>query len=65
LEVKSGNNKQSKSLGVLMSEKYNVKRGIKLEITNVHIDDEGVEHYPLFAGAFLFDAPDIKIDTHA
>lgn len=54
LEVKSGNNKQSKSLDVLMSEKYNVGRGIKLEKTNVYVDETGVEHYPLFAAAFLF-----------
>jgi predicted AAA+ superfamily ATPase len=54
LEVKSGNNKQSKSLDVLMSEKYNVERGIKLETTNIHVDEKGVEHYPLFAAAFLF-----------
>jgi hypothetical protein len=38
-----------------MSEKYNVERGIKLERTNVYADDAGVEHYPLFAAAFLFE----------
>jgi len=54
LEVKSGNNKQAKSLDVVMSEKYKVERGIKLEITNVFVDEAGVEHYPLFAAAFLF-----------
>jgi len=54
LEVKSGNNRQSKSLDVLMSEKYGLKRGIKLENTNVCVDNKGVEHYPLFAVSFLF-----------
>lgn len=54
LEVKSGNNKQSKSLDAVMSDKYNVGRGIKLESTNIYIDGKGVEHYPLFAAAFLF-----------
>jgi len=54
LEVKSGNNKLSKSLDAVMSEKYNVERGIKLEITNNYVDEAGVEHYPLFAVAFLF-----------
>ncbi|NLN72562.1 MAG: ATP-binding protein [Thermoplasmatales archaeon] len=54
LEVKSGNNKQSKSLDTVMSDKYGVGRGIKLESTNIHIDEKGVEHYPLFASAFLF-----------
>jgi len=53
LEVKSGNNKRSKSLDVVMSEKYNVEKGIKLERTNIYVDDAGVEHYPLFAAAFL------------
>jgi len=38
----------------VMSEKYKVERGIKLEITNVFVDEAGVEHYPLFAAAFLF-----------
>jgi predicted AAA+ superfamily ATPase len=53
IEVKSGNNKQSKSLGVLMSDKYKVRRGIKLENTNTFVDEKGVEHYPLFAAAFM------------
>ncbi len=54
LEVKSGNNRQSKSLETVMSEKYGVKRGIKLENTNIYVDEDNVEHYPLFAAAFLF-----------
>lgn len=54
VEVKSGNNAKSKSLDSLMSDKYGVPRGIKLERTNVHIDEKGVEHYPLFAAAFIF-----------
>jgi Predicted ATPase (AAA+ superfamily) len=53
VEVKSGNNRQSKSLDVLMSEKYKVQRGIKLEKSNIFVDDAGVEHYPLFAIEFL------------
>jgi len=54
VEVKSGNNKQSKSLDTLMGEKYKVKRGIKLENSNIFTDERGVEHYPLFASEFLF-----------
>jgi predicted AAA+ superfamily ATPase len=53
LEVKSGNNSKSKSLDSLMSERYNVSRGIKLERANVHSDNRGIEHYPLFAAAFI------------
>ncbi|MCL2890780.1 MAG: AAA family ATPase [Methanomassiliicoccaceae archaeon] len=54
LEVKSGNNTKAKSLDSVMSEKYGVERGMKLEKTNVYVDEKGVEHYPLFAAAFLF-----------
>ncbi|MDR0523158.1 MAG: AAA family ATPase [Candidatus Methanoplasma sp.] len=54
IEVKSGNNRQSKSLASVMSERYGVPRGIKLERTNVYVDDKGVEHYPLFAASFIF-----------
>ena len=53
VEVKSGNNKMSKSLDEVMSERYNVKRGIKLENTNIYVDEKGVEHYPIFAAAFI------------
>jgi len=53
VEVKSGDNKRSKSLDAL-SEKYNVSRRIKLENTNVYTDDRGTEHYPIFAAAFIF-----------
>ncbi|MDR1405476.1 MAG: AAA family ATPase [Candidatus Methanoplasma sp.] len=54
IEVKSGNNKMSKSLDSVMSRSNARIRGVKLEHTNVNIDDNGVEHYPLFAGAFIF-----------
>jgi len=53
IEVKSGNNKQSKSLNSLMSDKYKVRRGIKLQNNNIFVDDRGVEHYPIFAAAFM------------
>ena len=53
IEVKSGNNKQSKSLNSLMSDRYKVKRGIKLQNNNVSVDEKGVEHYPIFAVAFM------------
>ncbi len=50
-EVKSGNSKQAKSLRSA-KENYNVKRRIKFENTNIYVDTEGVEHYPLFVSAF-------------
>lgn len=51
IEVKSGNNKRAKSLDSV-KEKYGIKRRIKFEITDIYVDDRGVEHYPLFASAF-------------
>ena len=53
IEIKSGINRRAKSLNVLMSSKYNVKRGIMLESRNVFVDEKGVEHYPMFAAAFM------------
>lgn len=53
LEVKSGNNRQSKSLDSIMSDKYKVKRGIKLERSNIYVDEKGIEHYPLFTASFI------------
>lgn len=53
VEVKSGNNRRAKSLSAIMSDKYKVRRGLLFEKTNVHVDESGVEHYPLFAAAFI------------
>jgi hypothetical protein len=38
-----------------------VERGIKLERTNIHVDAKGIEHYPLFAAAFLFPSVELKV----
>jgi predicted AAA+ superfamily ATPase len=64
VEVKSGNSRQSKSLSVVMSETYNVKRGIKLEDTNVLVDEKNIEHYPLFAAAFMGSIEPRDTDNH-
>lgn len=54
IEVKSGNNKQSKSLVSIVSNYKTVSRYIKLEKdTNVYVDDLGIEHYPLFMMMFI------------
>ncbi len=57
IEVKSGKNRRSGSLKKLMTspryENYGFKRFIKFEGSNVYIDETGVEHYPLFAAAFM------------
>ena len=56
IEVKSGSNRRSSSLRKLMADEryrmYHFDRFIKLEQGNIHTDDDGVEHYPLFAAAF-------------
>lgn len=66
IEVKSGNNRQAKSLRS-MKEKYGVKRRILFEETDIRMDDEGIEHYPMFVAAFadaLYTPPaiDLAID---
>ena len=54
LEVKSGNNKQSKSLNSIVDNYKTVTRYIKLEKdTNIYVDDLGIEHYPLFMIMFI------------
>ncbi len=49
--VKSGSNRNCRSLNKII-ERYGV-RGIMFETRNIFVDDKGVEHYPLFAAAFL------------
>ncbi|MCQ2071349.1 MAG: DUF4143 domain-containing protein, partial [archaeon] len=52
IEVKSGNNTKAKSLKSI-HDNYRVKRRIKLEKTDIYVDNDGIEHYPLFACAFI------------
>lgn len=54
IEVKSGNNKQSKSLNSIINNYKTVSRYIKLEKdTNIYVDNLGIEHYPLFMMMFI------------
>lgn len=54
IEVKSGNNKQAKSLNSIIENYKSVKRYIKLEYdTNIYIDEKGIEHYPLYMIMFI------------
>jgi len=54
LEVKSGNNKQAKSLKSIIENYKTVTRYIKLEKnTNIYVDKDGIEHYPLFMIMFI------------
>lgn len=64
-EVKSGNNRRSKTL-VSIKDNHGVKRRMKFENTNIVVTDDGVEHYPLFASAFadsMYDPYDLKMET--
>ncbi len=54
IEVKSGNNKQAKSLKSIVENYKTVKRYIKLEKdSNIYKDEENIEHYPLFMIMFI------------
>lgn len=57
IEVKSGINRRFRSLSKLRTDPkytiYDIPRRIKLEDSNVFTDELGVEHYPLFAAAFM------------
>ena len=52
LEVKSGKSREYPSLSKV-PEYFNVDRRIVLERSDIHVTDDGVEHYPIFAVAFL------------
>lgn len=52
MEVKTGNNNRAKSLESVR-DNYGVRRRMKFEKCNVHVSADGVEHYPLFAAAFI------------
>lgn len=54
IEVKSGNNKQAKSLNSIVKNYKTVTRYIKFEKDcNIYKDETGIEHYPLFMIMFL------------
>lgn len=54
VEVKSGNNKQAKSLNSILDNYKTVTRYIKLEKDcNIYKDKDNIEHYPLFMIMFL------------
>ncbi len=54
IEVKSGKDREFPSLRKV-SDVFRIDRRIVLEKGNIHVDDEGIEHYPLFAAAFIKD----------
>ena len=54
IEVKSGKNRHSASLRKV-SNMYPINRRIMFDITDIRVDEQGIEHYPLFAAAFIRD----------
>ena len=54
IEVKSGKHRESPSLSKTIGDDR-FQRRIMLERSNVSVDENGVEHYPLFAAAFVRD----------
>lgn len=60
-EVKSGNDRRSRSINRLPESGYRVDRRIKLANSNIMTDASGLEHYPLFTVSFMEGcrAPDI------
>ncbi|MGN0098545.1 MAG: hypothetical protein ACI38Y_04395, partial [Candidatus Methanomethylophilaceae archaeon] len=52
MEVKSGKDREAPSLSKVPSV-FKVDRRMMFEDTNIRISDDGVEHYPLYAAAFM------------
>ncbi len=52
IEVKSGKKRESPSVEKV-NEAFRVDRRLKFENGNIRKDEEGIEHYPLFAAAFI------------
>ena len=61
IEVKTGAKRDYPSLSKTVGDP-NVSRRVIFERGNVSVDNKGVEHYPLFAAAFLFPENDRTID---
>ena len=63
IEVKSGKHREVPSLSKVPSV-FKVDRKVMFKDTNIRISDDGVEHYPLYAAAFMDSMSDpIDIDS--
>ncbi len=64
IEVKSGKSRDAPSLHKV-GRIFHIDRRIKFEKSDIYVDDDGIEHYPLFASAFAtelakpMDGPDL------
>lgn len=67
IEVKSGRDRESPSIGKV-ARFHRVDRRIVFERSNIRVDGDGMEHYPLFAAAFTdamerpWDGPALRSD---
>ena len=52
IEVKSGKKRESPSVEKV-NQVFNVDRRVKFENGNIRVDEEGIEHYPLFVASFI------------
>jgi len=59
--VKSGKDRTAPSLQKVGS-LFDIARRIMLEPGNIRVDEDGVEHYPLFACAFIKDMDPVPED---
>lgn len=62
VESKSGRRRRSKSLQTIYTKTRTLRRAIKLGEGNIFIDENGVEHYPLFAPCFFENASKIDLE---
>ena len=62
IEVKTGAYRAYPSLSKTLDD-ANISRRIVFEKGNVRKDDDGIEHYPLFAAAFLFPENEWKVNA--
>ena len=61
IEVKSGAPREYPSIRKTLGDQ-NISRRVIFENGNAYVDDDGIEHYPLFASAFLFDRKETADD---
>lgn len=62
IEVETGKKREAPSLDVV-DRRFEVDRKIVFGSSNTYVDDRGVEHYPLFAAAFIDSIePPVRID---
>ncbi len=58
IEVKSGKKRDAPSISKV-DKIFRVKRRIKFERSDIYVSEDGIEHYPLFASAFVKEMEDV------